>query len=148
MAGRMSERLLRALPVPVCAAAFALAPAAASADPSAATCDARANDTPSKLVECIQTDDLKAHMQALQDIADANPGPDGMPSRNSGEPGYKASAEYVAAGMEAAGYNVTTQTEKVDYQAYTGIPSFNAKGHPYAVDPGGGPGKKLGVATA
>ena len=31
-------------------------------------------------------------MQAFQAIADANPSPaDGHPSRNSGEPGYKAS---------------------------------------------------------
>ena len=29
-------------------------------------------------------------MQAFQEIADANPGPDGHPSRNSGEPGYLA----------------------------------------------------------
>ena len=35
-------------------------------------------------------------MQAFQAIANANPGPDGHPSRNSGEPGYKASADYVA----------------------------------------------------
>ena len=46
-------------------------------------------------------------MQAFQDIADANPGPDGHASRNSGEPGYKASADYVAQKMKDAGYNVT-----------------------------------------
>jgi hypothetical protein len=32
-------------------------------------------------------DDLWKHMQEFQAIADANPGPDGHPSRNSGEPG-------------------------------------------------------------
>jgi hypothetical protein len=65
--------------------------------PTPAECDARANDTPSKLVPCIQTDDLWDHMKAFQAIADDNPSPaDGHPSRNSGEPGYKASADYVA----------------------------------------------------
>ena len=40
-------------------------------------------------------------MKAFQEIADANPGPaDGHPSRNSGEPGYKASADYVAKAMK------------------------------------------------
>ena len=59
-------------------------------------CANRNNNTSKKLVECIQTDDLWRHMQAFQAIADANPGADGHPSRNSGEPGYKASADYVA----------------------------------------------------
>jgi hypothetical protein len=54
-----------------------------------AECDAQVNDTPGKLLPCIQTADLWSHMQAFQAIADANPSPaDGMPSRNSGEPGY------------------------------------------------------------
>src|SRR3954454_9772018 len=99
-------------------------PAAASADPISGVCDARVNDTPSKLVECVQTDDLMAHLQAFQDIADANPGPDGMPSRNSGEPGYKASVDYVAKVMSDAGYDVRLQKYQFDYYAYTGIPSF------------------------
>jgi hypothetical protein len=67
-----------------------LAPTSASAITSA-QCDAQVNDTPSKLLPCIQTDDLWNHMKAFQAIADANPSPaDGHPSRNSGEPGYKA----------------------------------------------------------
>ena len=60
--------------------------------PSSAGCAARVNDTPRKLLECIRTEDLWRHMKAFQTIANANPGPDGHPSRNSGEPGYKASA--------------------------------------------------------
>src|SRR4051794_5439722 len=148
MPGRVSARLLRALPGPFCAAAFPLAPAAATADPSAATCDGRANDTPSKLVECIQTDDLKAHMQALQDIAVANPGPDGMPSRNSGEPGYKASADYVANAMRAAGYNVTLQKYPFDYFAYDGVPKFSEvspNAHDYELLTDWGPGQSTGA---
>ena len=92
---------------------------------TSAQCDTQVNDTPSKLVACIQTADLWNHMQALQAIADANPGPDGHASRNSGEPGYKASADYVARVMTQAGYNVTIQTYKFNYFAYSGTPSLS-----------------------
>ncbi len=81
-----------AMVVAMVGAVVAVAPTSAMAITSA-ECDAQVNDTPSKLVPCIQTDDLWNHMKAFQAIADANPGPDGMPSRNSGEPGYKASAD-------------------------------------------------------
>ena len=70
---------------------------------SSAQCDAQVNDTASTLLPCIQKNDLWKIMQDFQAIANANPGPDGHPSRNSGEPGYKASADYVAAKMQAAG---------------------------------------------
>ena len=43
-------------------------------------------------------------MQQFQAIATAIPGADGHPSRNSGEPGYKASVDYVARLMKQAGY--------------------------------------------
>ena len=50
-------------------------------------------------------------MKQFEAIAKANPSPaDGHPSRNSGEPGYKTSVDYVAAVMNAAGYDVTIQT--------------------------------------
>src|SRR4051794_27639780 len=77
-----------------------------------AQCDARANDTPGKLLPCIQTDELWNHMVQFQKIADDNPGLDGHPSRNSGEPGYLASALYVKEKMEAAGYDVRLQPYK------------------------------------
>jgi len=99
------------------AAAFA-GSAGASAAPSPAGCDNRVNDTAAKLVPCITTADLWAHMRAFQHIADVNPGPDGHASRNSGEPGYKASVDYVAAKMRQAGYKVTVQTYKFDYSAF------------------------------
>jgi hypothetical protein len=122
------------------------APSASGITP--AECDARANDTPSKLLECIQTDDLWAHMQAFQAIADANPSPaDGHASRNSGEPGYKASADYVAKVMSDAGYNVTIQTYKFDYYAFTGIPTFSEvspTAHDYILGTEWGPGQSTG----
>ena len=103
-------------------------PATASADPTPAECGARANDTPAKLIECVQTPDLQAHMQAFQDIADANPGPDGHASRNSGEPGYKASADYVAQKMQDAGYDVTEQKYQFPYSSFVGTPTFTEAG--------------------
>jgi hypothetical protein len=62
-------------------------------------------------------------MENFQAIADANPSPaDHMPSRNSGEPGYKASVDYVANLMTAAGYDVTIQTYPFTYYAYKAPP--------------------------
>jgi Peptidase family M28/PA domain len=95
-----------------------------SETPSSAACDHRVNDTPRKLLPCIRTDDLWRHLRAFQAIADAHPGPDGHPSRNSGEPGYKASADYVARVMRQAGYDVTIQTYKFFYFAFTGLPTL------------------------
>jgi PA domain len=119
---------------------------------TSAQCDARVNDTPSKLVECIQTDDLWKHMQNFQAIADANPSPaDGHPSRNSGEPGYKASVDYVASVMKDAGYNVTIQPYKFTYFAFTGIPVFteiSPTPHDYEVVDEWNPGQSTGTTTA
>src|SRR4051812_10509159 len=104
-------RLRLRLALPLCLAVGVLAPMSASAkDPSSAQCDAQVNDTPAKLLPCIQRTDLWNHMKEFQAIANANPSPaDHMPSRNSGEPGYKASADYVAQKMRDAGYDVTLQ---------------------------------------
>src|SRR5215471_12930420 len=120
--------------------------------PTSAQCDARVNDTPSKLVECIKTGDLWNHMKNFQAIADANPSPaDGHPSRNSGEPGYKASADYVAQVMKDAGYNVTIQPYKFTYYAYTATPVFREVSpapHDYALSDEWEPGQSTGTATA
>jgi Zn-dependent M28 family amino/carboxypeptidase len=91
----------------------------------AVDCATQVNDTVAKLVPCITTSDLWDHMVQFQAIADANPGPDGHASRNSGEPGYKASADYVAQVMKDAGYNVTIQTYTFPYFAFTAIPTFS-----------------------
>src|SRR4051812_23979311 len=76
--------------------AWSAPPTAPGADANPTACAHRVNNTPRKLVDCVRQDDLWAHMVKFQQIADANPGADGHPSRNSGEPGYKASADYVA----------------------------------------------------
>src|SRR3954469_3201284 len=125
MRERLRSRLMRAWPIPLCIAALLVAPTAASAAPKSPQCDTRVNDTPSELVECINTQDLMGHLQAFQDIANANPGPDGMPSRNSGEPGYKASVDYVAKVMKDAGYTVTIQPYKFFYFAFANRPALS-----------------------
>ena len=142
-----------ALVTAVTPASAAAQPSAADADqsPSSAGCANRVNDTARKLLPCIRTEDLRHHMQALQAIADANPGPDGHPSRNSGEPGYKASADYVARLMTQAGYNVTIQTYKFDYFAYTALPvlsEVSPTAHDYVVSTDFNPGQSTGTANA
>jgi len=119
---------------------------------TSAQCAARVNDTPAKLLPCIKKADLWNHMQNFQAIADANPSPvDGMPSRNSGEPGYKASVDYVAAAMEAAGYNVTIQTYTFTYLAYKSPPTWSeVSPNPrnFAVSTDWNPGESSGTAVA
>jgi len=161
--GRVPFRWL----VPVAVAALAVATAvaapagaqsatatrlASAADgPSPAGCAARNNNTPPKLLECISTADLWGYMKAFQAIADQNPGSDGHPSRNSGEPGYKASADYVANLMRQAGYDVTIQTYKFFYFAYKAIPTFSEVSpvsHDYTVATDWNPGQSIGTGQA
>jgi hypothetical protein len=114
-------------------------------------CDTQVNDTPSTLLPCITTEDLWNHMKKFQAIADANPSPaDGHPSRNSGEPGYKASADYVAQVMKDAGYNVTIQQYTFTYYAYTGIPAFSQTSptsQDFILNQDWGPGRSTGSVT-
>jgi len=92
---------------------------------TAANCDTQANDTPGTLLPCITKSDLQGYMTDLWNIAVANPGPDGHPSRNSGEPGYLASANYVKDKMQSWGYSVTLQKYHFPYVAFTSLPSFS-----------------------
>jgi Peptidase family M28/PA domain len=125
MGGMGSRRPHRWLVSLCCVAAVLLAPTSAGAVTSS-QCAARVNDTPDTLVPCIQTTDLWNHMKAFQKIANENPSPaDFHPSRNSGEPGYKASVDYVAKVMKDAGYDVTIQPYKFTYYAYTSQPTFS-----------------------
>ncbi len=149
MARRKPRRLV-AMGAALCVALGLLAPAGATAI-TPAQCDLQVNDTPSKLLPCIQQDDLWNHMEAFQAIANANPGPDGHPSRNSGEPGYKASVAYVAGLMAAAGYDVTIQTYKIFYYAFTAIPVFreiSPTAHEYVLFDEWNPGRAVGSTTA
>ncbi|HET6672557.1 MAG TPA: M28 family metallopeptidase [Agromyces sp.] len=87
-------------------AALALVPAgAAFAAPGSQSCDNRNNNTVQKLLECVDADGAMEHLQAFQQIADENDG-----NRAAGLPGYEASVDYVVETLEAAGWNVTTDT--------------------------------------
>ena len=143
-------RPLRRLSVLLLCGAGLFVPASAGAA-SAAGCQNRVNDTPRKLIPCIRRADLWAHMKAFQAIADANPGADGHPSRNSGEPGYKASVEYVARLMRQAGYKVTVQTYHFDYFSFVGTPTFSEvspTAHDYTLVSEWNPGRSNGSANA
>src|SRR4051794_6962516 len=148
MPHRLTSRLAKSwLIAACCLAAGLLAPAGASAEPSSAACNARVNDTPQRLLPCIKTGDLWDHMVAFQQIADDNPGADGHPSRNSGEPGYKASADYVAAKMEAAGYDVKMQEYPFTYTSFIGTPTWSANGQDFNLVTDWNPGTSNGTVT-
>jgi len=152
MAPGHRSRRPRSFIVLLCAVfALGLIPGPTIVGAASPECEIGVNDTPSKLVPCITQDDLMTHMRAFQAIADANPGPDGHPSRNSGEPGYRASVDYVARLMTEAGYDVTIQTYKFPYFAFTGVPTFSQVSptpHDYVLDEEWGAGQSLGSATA
>ncbi|MGH8122119.1 MAG: M28 family peptidase [Rudaea sp.] len=95
-----------------------------SKGPANTACESRNNNSTGKLVECIRQDYLWRHLVDFQQIAEANPGPDGHPSRSLGEPGYLASVNYVKALMQAAGYRVSVQEYTFPYFNFTGWPSF------------------------
>jgi Zn-dependent M28 family amino/carboxypeptidase len=90
----------------------AAVPTAAGAAPSEDGCNNRNLNQIDKLLQCVNADDAFEHLQALQDIADANGG-----TRASGTPGYDASADYVADLLEAAGYTVERQV--FDFSLFT-----------------------------
>jgi hypothetical protein len=137
--------------VPLCCAVAALLVPTGAGAVTSAQCDNRVNDTPETLVPCIQTTDLWNHMKAFQKIADQNPSPaDFHPSRNSGEPGYKASVDYVAKVMNAAGYNVTIQPYKFTYYAYTSKPTFSEvspNARDFIISTDWNPGQSTGTAS-
>ena len=140
------------------AATGALSAVASSANATTPTADAnptacanRVNNTPKKLVDCVTRADLWAHMVKFQQIADANPGADGHPSRNSGEPGYKASADYVAGVMRAAGYDVTLQEYKFHYFSFVGTPVLREESptpHSFGLGTDFNPGQVAGSTSA
>jgi hypothetical protein len=146
-----ASRLRRRWLVPLCCVVGMLLVPAHAGAVSSAQCDNRVNDTPGTLVPCIQKTDLWNHMKAFQKIADDNLSPaDFHPSRNSGEPGYKASVDYVAGVMRKAGYNVTVQPYKFTYYAYTAPPTFSEvspNAHDYVLTQDWNPGQSVGTAT-
>lgn len=112
------------------ALALALSSHAAAA-PTDKECEARVNDTPARLTACIQQAALYAHLVAFQRISDRNPGPDGHGNRDTGQPGYEASVDYVAGLMRQARYRVTVQPYDFTGFSVVGSPAFGADGRAY-----------------
>ncbi|CCG01743.1 M28 family metallopeptidase [Blastococcus saxobsidens] len=101
---------------------LALAGSVATSFPAGAAgpgCDSRNDNTVAKLLECVTLDGTMDHLKAFQAVADANGG-----TRASGTPGYDASADYVQARLEAAGYAVTRQAFEFPYYELVGTPTL------------------------
>jgi Zn-dependent M28 family amino/carboxypeptidase len=102
-------------------AAATLAATAALALPlssSAAAGSATATATDSaRLEKSVTVDAVMSHLEKLQAIADANNG-----IRAAGTTGFDGSADYVAAQMRSAGYDVTEQQFRFDFFEETADP--------------------------
>lgn len=94
-------------------------------------CSARVNDTPKKLLECIQNPALWTHLVDFQAIADQNPSTDGHGNRDTGTAGYAASVQYVADRMRAAGYQVSLQSYPYSAEQIIGTPELVVAGKSY-----------------
>ena len=85
-----------------------LAVGAASAAPGDATDPTLSASA--KLRKAVEPASILVHERRFQGIADDNPNAQGVGTRASGTPGYKASADYVAGKRRKAGYEVSRQT--------------------------------------
>ena len=103
------------------------------AAPSDQACQTRVNDTPEKLLECIQQTSLWNHLAHFQKISDEHKGADGHGNRDTGTAGYKASVDYVAKLMRQAGYHVTIQQYQYNASEVTGVPHFGTPDQSYAL---------------
>jgi hypothetical protein len=103
------------------------------ASPSERACQTRVNDTPEKLLECIQPSSLWNHLAHFQKISDQHKGSDGHGNRDTGTAGYKASVDYVAKLVRQAGYHVTVQQYQYNASEVTGVPRFGTPDQSYAL---------------
>ena len=104
---RTHRRAIRAVALVAGAGiAFALAPGGtANAAPAPTGCDNRTNATVQALLECVRAAGAVEHLEAFQDIADANGG-----TRAAGTPGYEESDDVVDALLVARGAGGTGAT--------------------------------------
>lgn len=82
----------------------ALNPPTAGAAPGSTGCDNRTNGSLTKLLNCVSADGVLQHLEALQDIADANGG-----NRAAGSSGDDATVAYLKQKLTKAGYSVREQ---------------------------------------
>ena len=81
------------------------------------------------LARTVTVDAMMAHLQQLQQAADANGG-----NRAEGTPGYEASADYVAKALKDRGFEVQTPELSRLKVLTEGKPLVDIGGRPYAVD--------------
>lgn len=98
------------------------------AQSSSPACPPQPHTDAAQLVACIQLPALWQHMVDFQHIADTNPGTERHGNRDSGQPGYKASVDYVAGLMQKAGYKVTLQTYYFSGYHLTTLPVLSVGG--------------------
>jgi len=77
------------------------------------------NNSSEKLRRAVTVEGVLEHLQAFEDIAEANP-VNGIPVRASGTAGYDQSVAYVVSQLRAAGYTPTVQTFEFPFWAVTG----------------------------
>ncbi len=82
---------------------------------AARSCDARNNNTYTKLLECITAEGVLKHQEAFQQIADASTDPNYPGSRAAGTEGYAGSVDYVKRVLEEAGWTVTLDPVDITY---------------------------------
>src|SRR5262245_59942744 len=134
---RRTRTVPLALLVAMAAALFTIAiPAAATSAPPG--CANANNNTYDKLLGCMTLEGVRAHQQALQDIADENGG-----TRAAATPGYDASVEYVVDTARKAGWSVTTH--EFDFTVAQPIEQHTPIVASYAT--GGVTGSALGTET-
>ena len=102
--------------------------------PSGQACRTRVNDTPEKLLECIQQPSLWNHLAHFQKISDEHKGSDGHGNRDTGTAGYKASVDYVAKLVRQAGYHVTVQQYQYNASEVSGEPQFGTPDQSYSLN--------------
>ncbi len=106
-------------------------PPSDGADVRQQVCQSRVNDTAAKLEQCITRAWLWRRLAHFQTIADENPGTLGHANRDTGTPGYAASATSVAGLMQRAGYTVTVQKYRYRKVEHLGTPRLRTASHSY-----------------
>ncbi len=144
---RTHRRAIRAVALVAGAGiAFALAPGGtATAAPAQKGCDNRTNATVQALLECVRAGGAVEHLEAFQDIADANGG-----TRAAGTPGYEESVDYVVDTLEAAGWDVSIDEFPFTFVGPSTLQQLTPVNATYPTGPftGSGPGDVTAAVIA
>lgn len=142
--GRLSRRAAVLATATSVVGALALVPAGAALAAPGKSCDARNNNTMSKLLECVSAEGALEHLEAFQAIADENDD-----NRAAGTSGYEASVDYVVEVLEAAGWTVTIDEFPFTYVGPSTLTQLTPVNADYPTGPytGSGPGDVTAAVT-